>query len=155
MTEDIGRQLSTSEGHKNQADLPKAEKCESHVRMVEERREMGHVLTWLELGVRLFMRLVGWGQHYCYIHVGKYYRYVVDHTEFLQGMTLSTQYLVLHRHPTNCGAVMGRFWLSWIMWWWWLQYVVFAHWMLCCPVSSRHRINSSENYLLLSFQLEN
>ena len=43
------------------------------------------------------------------------------------------------------------------------QYVVFAHWMLCCLVqwamgkggglTSRDRLNSSENYLLLGFLL--
>ena len=40
------------------------------------------------------------------------------------------------------------------------QYVVFAHWMLCCPVgyverglTSRDRLNSSDNYLLLGFLL--
>ena len=42
------------------------------------------------------------------------------------------------------------------------QYVVFAHWMLCCPVgyverggglTSRDMLNSSENYLLLGFLL--
>ena len=42
-----------------------------------------------------------------------------------------------------------------------VQYVVFAHWMLCCPVgyvereglTFRDRLNSSENYLLLAFLL--
>ena len=42
------------------------------------------------------------------------------------------------------------------------QYVVFAHWMLCCPVgyverggglTSRDRPDSLENYLLLGFLL--
>ena len=37
-------------------------------------------------------------------------------------------------------------------------YVVFAHWMLCCPVergglTSCDRLNSSEKYLLLGFLL--
>ena len=42
-----------------------------------------------------------------------------------------------------------------------VQYVVLAHWMLCCPVgyvekgglTSRDMLNSSENYLLLGFLL--
>ena len=75
----IGRQLSTSEGHKNQADKPKAEKWECHVRMVQERKErrnMSVLSEWFRRGeetlwlrVRLFMRSVGWGQPACNIHV--------------------------------------------------------------------------------------